>query len=654
MRAGAGPQPLYVYNGGFLNARLRRILALAGWQIRTGRPGPDDWIGVWGASPTHGRGTSVAAATGAKILRIEDAFLRGLFPGRAGEPPLGLFLDGSGVHFDPSVPSDLEKILLSPAVEDAAVIARSRDAIDRMQRQHVTKFAAVDPSVRPPGEDYVLVVDQARDDASVTASGAGPETFARMLRSARADHPDARIVIKAHPETPQGFRNGYFVPEDGDVFLREPISPWRLLKGARAVFTVSSQLGFEAILAGHRPVVFGQPFYGGWGLSHDDDPLPRRAPQRTAEQLFAGAMILAPTWYDPFHDRLCALEEVLDTLEAQARVWREDRQGYWASGISTWKRPHMRAFFGRHAPVTFTKTQKNGAVPMVWGDRPGPEGAVRVEDGFLRSRGLGALLTPPLSLPCDRTGLACDASGPSDLEAMIAAAPNLPPSALRRAERLIATLRDTGLSKYGSAAAALPALPDGPRILVTGQVADDASVRLGCPGAAKSDDDVIAAARKAHPDATLIFKPHPDVLAGLRSGLTTHPLADVVLVEADPIATLAAVDEVWTLTSTLGFEALVRGVPVTCLGLPFYAGWNLTTDHAPVPERRGVNVSLAGLVHAALIDYPRYYDPVTGLPCPVEVAVTRLADPDFEHGATGFVQNVMKGLQSARGRLARR
>ena len=36
-----------------------------------------------------------------------------------------------------------------------------------------------------------------------------------------------------------------------------------------AVYTVSSQLGFEAILHGHiRPQVFGQPFYAGWGLDH--------------------------------------------------------------------------------------------------------------------------------------------------------------------------------------------------------------------------------------------------------------------------------------------------------------------------------------------------------------------------------------------------
>ncbi|MEL6208928.1 MAG: capsular polysaccharide biosynthesis protein, partial [Pseudomonadota bacterium] len=75
----------------------------------------------------------------------------------------------------------------------------------------------------------------------------------------------------------------------------------------------------------------------------------------------------------------------------------------------------------------------------------------------------------------------------------------------------------------------------------------------------------------------------------------------------------------------MGLEALMRGVPVTCLGAPFYAGWGLTTDLGPVPDRRSPGPTVQGLIHAALIGYPRYFDPVTGQPCPVEVAVDRLA-----------------------------
>ena len=60
-----------------------------------------------------------------------------------------------------------------------------------------------------------------------------------------------------------GLRGGHFdqltLPPNVDR-LTTAVSPWRLLEGAIAVYTVSSQMGFEAILAGHRPRVFGQPF----------------------------------------------------------------------------------------------------------------------------------------------------------------------------------------------------------------------------------------------------------------------------------------------------------------------------------------------------------------------------------------------------------
>ena len=79
------------------------------------------------------------------------------------------------------------------------------------------------------------------------------------------------------------------------------------------------------------------------------------------------------------------------------------------------------------------------------------------------------------------------------------------------------------------------------------------------------------------------------------------------------------------MTSLLGFEALIRNKKVTCLGMPFYAGWGLTRDLFPQPDRRRARPTLAALVHAALIAYPRYFDPISGLPCPPEVVVDRLA-----------------------------
>jgi capsular polysaccharide export protein len=629
-----GPRTLALSGGFLTERRLRRILALAGHAPRLGWPGARDLLLAWGQSPTAWRAEAVAARTGAGVLRVEDAFLRSVLPAReGGEPPLGLLLDRKGVHFDGRRPSDLEDLLRTHPLDDPALLARAEAGIARLRRHQLSKYNGHDPDLAGPEPGYVLLIDQTRGDASVRASGGSVEIFRAMLAAARAAHPERPIVVKAHPETRGGGRPGHLQAGDlgeGMTLLDAPISPWRLLDGAAEVWVLSSQMGFEAILAGHRPVVWGSPFYAGWGLSQDRAAHPRRARALTREQLFAGAMILAPTWYDPHRDRLCAFEDALGALEAEVRAWREDRRGWVAAGMRLWKRRSLQAAFGRQRPLRFaegeaavTRARAEGRRLMAWAGK-GPEGAVQVEDGFLRSRGLGAELVAPLSLVLDDLGIYYDPTRESRLERLIAEP--LAPDERARAEALIARLRAGGLSKYNQGGGVPVALPPGRRVLVPGQVEDDASIRLGA-GEVRTNRALLQAARAANPDAVLLWKPHPDVEAGLRPGAVDPAgLADAVLSRVNAAAALSVADEVWTITSTLGFEALVRGLPVTCLGAPFYAGWDLTTDRGPVPERRRARPDLAALVHAALIAYPRYFDPVTGRPCPVEMVADRLAE----------------------------
>ena len=648
------PRRLFVYSGGLIRpGRVRRILTLAGLAPRIGLPGPGDLVGVWGRSPRAARGEAVAAWSGAGLVRIEDAFLRSVRPGRAGRPghagaaPLGLILDRRGVYFDASGPSEIEHLLRTHPLDDTALLDRAREGMGRLAAADLSKYNLHDPDLPLPDPGYVLLVDQVAGDASIRWGGAGAARFAEMLAAARLEHPGARIVIKTHPETAAGGRRGHFGPDDagpGITLLGAPVSPRRLLEGAVAVYTVTSLMGFEAILAGHRPRVFGAPFYAGWGLSDDIAPLPRRGRRLTRAQLFAAAMILAPVWYDPFRDRLCDFETAVDILEAQVRAFRDDRRGHVALGMRLWKRPHLQAFFGRERRLAFAaapalavaRAAAEGRRLMVWAGQEGEGLAAaaaaagvpltRVEDGFLRSRGLGAELVPPLSLVLDDLGIYYDPGRESRLERLIAAPLTAP--ARRRAERLVAAITRTGLTKY-NLGGGLPELPAGRRILVPGQVEDDASIRLGA-GELRGNLELLRRVRAANPDAVILWKPHPDVEAGLRPGAVPEAalagLADAVLSRADPAAAILAADEVWTITSLLGFEALLRGRRVTCLGAPFYAGWGLTRDLGPVPARRRARPGLLGLAHAALIAYPRYRDPVTGLPCPAEVAAWRLAE----------------------------
>lgn len=674
---------LFYYTSGFrTRPGLHRILELAGWDPVPGlhalglplapRPGPQDRVAVWGLSPRAARGEAMAARHGAGLVRVEDAFLRSVHPGR-GAPcrraPLGLMIDPTGgVHFDSRAPSALERLLAGHPLDDAHLLQRARQGMARIAALKLSKYNNFDETLPPPQPGYVLVVDQTLGDASIPMGGARDSTFLEMLLVAQEEHPTARILVKTHPETRDGLRPGHYGPEHagGRISLCDAAhAPQDLLEGAIAVYTVSSQFGFEAILAGHRPRVFGQPFYAGWGLTEDERPVWRRQRRLTRVQLFAAAMILAPTWYDPLRDRLASFEEALDQLEADVRAFRDDRRGHVATGMRLWKRGALQRTLGHERRLAFAdppdramaRARAEDRDLLVWAGRADAaqtqEGVTlrRVEDGFLRSRGLGAALVPPLSLALDRSGIYYDPRQESDLERLIAAP--LPPGGHDRAAGLIALILKAGLSKYNSGGPP-PALPprigDRPRILVPGQVEDDASIRAGC-SRWRSNLELLRETRARNPAAQILYKPHPDVEAGLRPGRIApaafQGLADAVIEQADPAPLLAEVDAVWTLTSTLGFEALLRRLPVTCLGMPFYAGWGLTTDLAEAPARRQARPDLETLVHAALIAYPRYFDPATGRACPPEVAAERLAS-----GTEARPGTALRLLAKAQGLLA--
>jgi capsular polysaccharide export protein len=652
------PRRLYHYNLGFLrDPHLRRVLALKGAPLALGLPRAGDGVAVWGRSPYAARGEAVAAKYAAPLIRIEDAFLRSIKPGRLrgkwqqGDLAQGYLIDPIGVHFDGSKPSLIERLCATHPLDDAHLLARARDGMARLKALHLSKYNMHDPSIEPPPPGYVLILDQTAGDASITYGAASARTFREMLGVAEIENPGARLIIKTHPETALGLRAGHYGAEVAGraELYTDPVSPWRLMEGAVAVYTVSSLMGFEAILADHKPRIFGQPFYAGWGLTQDENAPARRERKLTRVQLFAVSHLLAPTYYDPCRDRICEFEDTLDQLEAEARAFRADRDGYVAGGMSRWKRPHLRQFFGQEAPITFADTPPDPtgpdptgpdptgpAAPLLWwASKLTPETAakidadgrilVRVEDGFIRSRGLGAELVAPLSLVTDHTGIYYDPSAPSDIETLIAAP--CPPYFERRAERLIQRIRVANLSKY-NLSGLMPDLPEGRRILVPGQVEDDASIRTAA-GDINTNFALLKSARAAYPNDIIIYKPHPDIEAGLRTGRipTDEALryADVIADKAPAIDLINACDEVFTMTSLMGFEALLRGKHVTCAGMPFYAGWGLTKDLIAAPHRRQARPTLLALTHAALIAYPRYLDPITRRPCPPETAVERLA-----------------------------
>jgi capsular polysaccharide export protein len=242
---------------------------------------------------------------------------------------------------------------------------------------------------------------------------------------------------------------------------------------------------------------------------------------------------------------------------------------------------------------------------------------IRMEDGFIRSIALGATKTPPLSLCFDSPVLHYDPSAPSRLERIIQTYGFASDHALmQRARQGIDRLLQTKISKYNLSKYADVRTIYGPknkkRILVIGQVEDDMSIIKGCQQLI-DNNDLVRYAYEENPSAQIIYKPHPEVLHGTRRARSNPEKVKSIAQILDQDISLAdafeTIDHVYTITSLSGFEALLRGIEVTCLGMPFYAGWGLTSDFQKC-ERRTAKRTVEELFAASYILYPVYFDPV--------------------------------------------
>lgn len=592
--------------------------------IRVFLPDMGDAVLGWGRKNSGMEAQRRAIEEGRSFILLEDGFLRSI--GREDQQS-SLVLDWVGIYYDAACASTLEQLIRLPLDERRR--QRADDLIHRWRAARVSKYNSERDYQGPLPERFVLVCDQTAGDHSIRYGLGDDGSFRRMLIAALDENPDATIIVKTHPDRYTRRSKGYFskaalagIPRV--MVIDEPCHPVRLLEHAERVYCVTSQMGFEALLWGKPVRVFGMPFYAGWGLTADELPAPRRRGIASLQQLVHAALVDYSRYVDSETGKLCEVERIIDYFAQQRRMRERFPAEITAVGISRRKRPIVRQYLAG-SNVRFARSTRRagaGSTVAVWGSRSlggasDPVKVIRIEDGFLRSVGLGADLVKPLSWVCDDIGIYYDATRPSRLEHILQHT-TFDTALLDRAAALRQSIIEKKLSKYNIGAPgqgsswSRPA--NGKRmILVPGQVEDDASIRLGTVDI-RSNITLLRAVRARNPDAHIIYKPHPDVVAGLRRrGASEEQAADCcdeIVTYVDIALLLDAVDEVHTMTSLTGFEALMRGVPVTCYGLPFYAGWGLTIDmHAC--ERRGRRLTLDELVAGALILYPTYISQVT-------------------------------------------
>lgn len=672
---------------------------------------PDAFIG-WGHKKSYQRANKAAKRQNLAIMSIEDGFLRSLDSGMSSRHGLSVVVDDVGMYFDLTQHSRLEQLIIARTkcdIKPEKHVSDNKYAQQLMSLicdEKLSKYNAVmhcpslDALIDENNESlttstqksHILLIDQVAGDASIEGAGADKRQFKRMLKAACRNHPNAHIWIKAHPAAKSGYLTSLNLPKNVRL-LSQALNPIALLAQTDHVYTVSSHMGFEALMLGKKVHCFGVNWYSGWGLT-DDSGAPKRLLKivkkrrqayattmlnnrkkinsalfnslsankisTTLETLFYSAYIEYSYYVDPATRQACDIDTVIEWLLTN-RHWQARLESHLTVfEFSRWKLPFVKAFVNLPRTTLFIKPKprlKNLLHPdhfrvnyqqplLVWGlakrqnvqkqrqskfaqPLSGMPSIYCMEDGFIRSNGLGATLLAPLSVVIDEQGIYYDATQSSDLETLLRQCEVLSKDQSARVQKLQTKLLTQRVSKY-NVGTNIDSTDDQktfwiqeakksgkPRILIIGQVEDDLSVQY-CGSNIKTNSGLIERVRQDNPDAYLIYKPHPDVEAGLRAGKVSKACLRQVQAVAHDTAMpdcLECVDEIHTISSLTGFEALLRDLKVICYGLPFYAGWGLTTDidtqllpKAEYLERRkrGTALTLEQLLHCALICYPLY------------------------------------------------
>lgn len=644
---------LGVFSRGML--RIPHLAALVGEEVTACRPFCAQRsvraIAGWGLRPTARVSRRYAERHCLPYLALEDGFLRSFRLAATDAPPLSVVIDDIGIYYDATRPSRLEA-LLNEGRFSADTLAAAERALATLQGEGLSKYNHAPDcpggTFDGAGSPRVLVVDQTAGDVSIRYGLATQETFPQMLEAACSENPEATVYVKTHPDVLAGKKGSCLDPgksPPGVRWIGEDWHPHSLLSHFDRVYVVTSQMGLDALLLGRAVTCFGMPFYAGWGLTDDRVACARRRAQRSLTELVAAAYLEYARYLTPETGAPGSFFDVAQFIARQKHVARVIQGRVFCFGFQYWKRAHVRPFFGAGARLVFVRTvaeaRGHGIAPgdsiAVWGQKGTPEIQAlaeslgvdlwRVEDGFIRSVGLGSDFVPPYSLAFDRRGIYFDPSRESDLEHILNHAERSE-QLLRRARGVRERIGEKRITKYNTEPVEPLALDSGGRrvILVPGQVEGDASIAKGA-GLIRTNEGLLRAVRERCPDAFVVYKPHPDVMAGNRSGwlkgLRLRGWCDHVETRNSVISCIEAADEVHTMTSLAGFDALLRGRKVVTYGTPFYAGWGLTEDLVASPARRRP-LALDELVAGSLLLYPRYWDPQSAGFVEIETILERI------------------------------
>ncbi|EAJ8927471.1 capsular polysaccharide biosynthesis protein, partial [Campylobacter jejuni] len=608
----------------------------------------DDLFLGWGRKKSGLKAINLAKKYKAKFILLEDGFIRSLNLGVENSPSFSMVKDDIGIYYDATAPSKLENLLNTYEFKDEE-IKQAKKAIELIKKYKISKYnnnLDIPDDYFQKDEKRVLIITQTANDASLEFGLAKGFKTVDMIKDAIKENPKSKIYIKIHPDVLSGKKQSDLdinsLPKEC-ILITENFNPVALLEFFDKVYTKTSGMGFEALMQECECICYGMPFYAGWGLTKDKLECKRRMQKRSLEEVFYVAYILYAEYFNPCLNQKSNIFDTIQTLAKYKDIEKVNSNKLFMLGFTLWKRHFIKPFFkAKDNEIIFLNSIKSlvryklkeDDKFFIWGKKY-DENTLKnlllvkakeqnltnftpkvslVEDGFIRSISLGSDLTRPFSLIVDDKGLYIDPNKASKLEELLQNE-IFDENMLNRAKNIIKILLENRFSKYNGLKhedLKINAKIGQKIILIPAQVEDDASIILG--GFGLSTLDLLKEVRAKNQDAYIIFKPHPDVLSGNRVGLKDETLilefCDEIVKDCSIDSAIKIADEIHTITSTSGFDALLRAKKVFAYGMPFYAGWGLTKDKYRC-ERRTRKLSLEELVAGALIAYPRYINPKT-------------------------------------------
>lgn len=596
---------------------------------------------VWG----KGKDTNVSAEEEAlrrkiPILRLEDGLIRSF---SVEENSYSLYKSEKGIYYDATEPSNVEILLNSDWKPTSEEVYDYETCLELIRKYKISKYNS---SLSCPinfisknQKKKILLVDQTLGDKSVEYGLANEDSFKKMVMTSLRMKEDHDIYMKEHPEVLIGKKQGYLRniienlnEEDRSKIkiINQDYDGVSVLENFDKVFVVTSQLGFDALLRNKEVFCFGAPFYSNWGVTTDFIKLERRVKKRDIAEIFIAIMFKYTNYIDPFTEKIGRLENLLEYISLQKR--HSNKKDIVLYKTKFWKKLSLSRFLKfEDAKFVFNKNRlkhyKDNLV-ATWGiegfnDLLDLEHKCFIEDGFVRSVGLGSNIEDPISLVVDSGGMYFNPEVCSDLENILnnEVFTNYE---LKKGREAIELLLNNRITKYniGLSDENLKNIresnKDSKIILVAGQVESDASIKYGSRKV-KTNYALLDKVSESNNDSIIIYKPHPDVLSGNRKGGNPEKEIEVlknkypnvkyyIETKANILDCFEVADEVHVITSTAGLEAILRNKKVFTYGLPFYGGYGLTIDYEEYPRKRK-QISKEELILGCYVLYPRYMLP---------------------------------------------